>query len=166
MITEMISNYPVEYGNGHIFLKRDALTIEAPRGGEWVNSMHATLDKFVLGSFDEDYSSGTAKIVSKFEIIMNAEQDFQGQSFDVMRLLDILANPFADYLNEILIDPAKGTDDNPVTMTFSGNPQQIQYILSSWSESRSNYLVRSIDIDFMGDEIILKFGAVFFNYTP
>ncbi|MBC8376256.1 MAG: hypothetical protein H8E26_09425 [FCB group bacterium] len=166
MVTEMISNFPVEYGSGHLFLKRDALKISAPRGGEWVGEMRSTLDKFVLGSFNEDYSTGTANISSKFEIIMNAEQDFQGQSFDAMRLLDILANPFTDYLEEIVIDPVRETDDNPVEIVFSGSPQEIQYILSSWSESRSNYLIGSIDIDFQNEDLILTFSVTFFNYSP
>jgi len=166
MVTEMISNFPVEYGSGHLFLKRDALTISAPRGGEWVGEMRSTLDKFVLGSFNEDYSTGTANISSKFEIIMNAEQDFQGQSFDAMRLLDILANPFTDYLEEIVIDPVRQTDDNPVEIVFSGSAQEIQYILSSWSESRSNYLIGSIDIDFQSEDLILTFSVTFFNYSP
>jgi hypothetical protein len=166
MVTEMISNFPIEYGSGHLFLKRDALKISAPRGGEWVGEMRSTLDKFVLGSFIEDYSTGTANISSKFEIIMNAEQDFQGQSFDAMRLLDILANPFTDYLEEIVIDPVRQTDDNPVEIVFSGSAQEIQYILSSWSESRSNYLIGSIDIDFQSEDLILTFSVTFFNYTP
>lgn len=166
MITEMITSFPVEYGSGHIFLKRDALTMTAPRGGEWVPEMQSILDKFVQGSFIEDYSTGTAKITSKFEIVMNAERDFVGQSFDAMRLLDILANPFADYLNEIIIDPALETNDNPVQISFSGSMQQIQYILSSWAESRSNYLVQGIDIDFQRETLHMQIGVTFFNYTP
>ncbi|MBC8192053.1 MAG: hypothetical protein ISR87_08930 [Candidatus Marinimicrobia bacterium] len=166
MVTEMVSNFPLEYDSGHLYLKRDALSINAPRGGEWVGAMKTTLDKFVLGSFIEDYSSGTAKISSKFEIIMNAEKGFRGQSFDAMRLLDILANPFYDYLEEVVIDPARGTDDNPVQIIFSGSAQEIQYILSSWSESRSNYLIRSIDIEFKAEILKLTFGVTFFNYTP
>lgn len=166
MFTEMISNFPVEYGTGHLFLKRDALTITAPRGGEWVSAMKVTLDKFVQGSFVEDYSKGTAKISSKFELIMNAESDFQGQSFDALRLLDILANPFSDYLNEIVIDLARGTDDNPAQFSFTGSAQEIQYILSSWAESRSNYLIRSIDVEFQGQKLLLTCGVIFFNYLP
>ncbi|MCF7922778.1 MAG: hypothetical protein K9M55_08755 [Candidatus Marinimicrobia bacterium] len=166
MFTEMISNFPIEYGTGHLFLKRDALTITAPRGGEWVTTMKTTLDKFVQGSFIEDYSTGTAKISSKFEIIMNAESDFQGQSFDALRLLDILANPFSDYLNEIVIDLARGTDDNPAQFSFTGSAQEMQYILSSWAESRSNYLIRSIDVEYQGQKLLLTCGVVFFNYIP
>ncbi|MBT4035663.1 MAG: hypothetical protein HOB84_13495 [Candidatus Marinimicrobia bacterium] len=166
MVTEMVSNFPIEYGSGHLFLKRDALSMTAPRGGEWVAEMKSTLDKFVLGSYNEDYSSGTANISSKFEIIMNAEKDFQGQSFDAMRLLDILANPFTEYLEEIVIDPVRQTDDNPVQIVFSGSAQEIQYILSSWSESRSNYLIGSIDIDFQSETLVLTFSVTFFNYSP
>lgn len=166
MVTDMISSFPPDYESGHLFLKRDAITISAPRGGEWVGEMQNTLDKFVQGSFVEDYSTGTAKVSSKFELIMNAEQDFEGQSFDAMRLLDILANPYSDYLNEIVIDLARDIDDNPAEFTFSGSAQEMQFILSSWAESRSNYLIRSIDIDFQGEELILKFGVTFFNYTP
>ena len=166
MVTEMIGNFPLEYGSGHLFLKRDALSLTAPRGGEWVRGMKIALDKFVLGSFVEDYSTGTAKIASKFEIIMNAEQGFQGQTFDAIRLLDILANPFADYLVEIVIDLARGTEDNPAQFIFAGSTQEIQYILSSWSESRSNYLIRSIDVDFKGEDLMLIIDVAFFNYTP
>lgn len=166
MVTEMVSNFPVEYGPGHLFLKRDAFSMSAPRGGEWVKVFNSILDKFVLGSFNEDYSSGTANISSKFEIIMTAQRDFQGQSFDAMRLLDILANPFFDYLEEVVVDPAQGTNDNPAKFVFSGSSQEIQYILSSWSESRSNYLIRSIDIDFQGEELKLTIGVTFFNYSP
>ncbi|MBT3229857.1 MAG: hypothetical protein HOD43_09280 [Candidatus Marinimicrobia bacterium] len=166
MVTEMISNFPADYESGHLFLKRDALTISAARGGDWVGEMQTILDKFVQGSFVEDYSTGTAKVSSKFELIMNAEQDFEGQSFDAMRLLDILANPYSDYLNEIVIDLARDTDDNPAEFTFSGSAQEMQFILSSWAESRSNYLIKSIDIDFQGEELFLKFGVTFFNYTP
>ncbi len=166
MVTEMISNFPVEYASGHLFLKRDALALSAPQGGKWVREMQTTLDKFVLGSFNEDYSKGTVNISSKFEIIMNAEKDFRGQSFDAMRLLDILVNPFYDYLEEVVIDPALGTTDNPAQIIFTGSAQEIQYILSSWSESRSNYLIRSIDVEFKGEVLKLTFGVTFFNYTP
>ena len=166
MITEIIGNYPSESGKAHLFLKRDGLTFSAPRGGEWVAIMKNSLDKFVLGSFNEDYSSGSFKISSKFEIIMNAEQEFQPQEFDAYRLLDILANPFADYLTQIVIDIPRGTDDNPAQISFAGSTPEIQYILSSWAESRSNYLIRSIDIDFDGDALALTIGVIFFNYTP
>ncbi len=166
MVTEMISNFPTEYGDGHLFLKRDAISITAPRGGAWVGQTRTTLDKFVLGSFIEDYSTGTAKITSKFEIIMTSEKNFQGQNFDAMRLLDILANPFSEYLNEIIIDLGRGTDDNPAEFSFSGSVQEIQFILSSWAESRSNYLIRSIDVEFRGEEVRLTSGLTFFNYTP
>jgi len=166
MVTEMINSFPIEYGSGHLFLKRDALTITAPRGGEWVSEMQDVLDKFVQGSFIEDYGTGTAKITSKFELVMNADKDFEGLTFDAMRLLDILANPFDEYLNEIIIDPARGTDDSPVELSFSGSAQEMQFILSSWAESRSNYLIKSIDIDFQGEELHLQFGVIFFNYTP
>ncbi len=165
MITDIVQNYPTEYGNGHLFLKRDGLTITAPRGGEWVSQMKATLDQFVLGSFDEDYSEGKAKVSSKFEIIMNAEQDFEAQILDEMRLLDVLAHPFNDYLKQIIIDLPRGTDDNPAKFMFSGTAQEIQYILSSWAETRCNFLLRSVDVDFEGDELTLTFGVIFFNYS-
>jgi len=166
MVTDMINNFPTEYGSGHLYLKRDSFSMDAPRGGQWVEEMRSTLDKFVLGSFDEDYSTGTAKISSKFEIIMNAETDFQGQAFDAMRLLDILANPFFDYLDEVVVDPARGIDDNPAQLIFSGSAREIQYILSSWSESRSNYLIQSIDIQDLGEQLKLTIGVLFFNYQP
>ena len=166
MLTELIENYPAAYGKGHLFLKRDGLTITAPRGGEWTDLMKTTLDQFVLGSFNEDYSEGNAKISSKFEIIMNAEQDFQPQILDEMRLLDVLAHPFNDYLKQIIIDLPRGTDDNPAKFMFSGTAQEMQYILSSWAEARCNFLLRSVDIDFKGEEITLTFGVIFFNYTP
>ena len=166
MVTDMINNFPIEYGSAHLYLKRDAFSMSAPRGGQWVESMKTSLDKFVLGSFNEDYSTGTANISSKFEIIMNAETDFQGQTFDAMRLLDILANPFYDYLDEVVIDPARETNDNPVQFMFSGTSQEIQYILSSWSESRSNYLIDSIDIEAKGENLKLTVGVTFFNYSP
>lgn len=166
MITEIIDGFPVEYGTGNIYMKRDALTLTAPRGGEWVPEMQTVLDKFVEGSFIEDYGTGTAKITSKFEIVMNADRDFEGQSFDAMRLLDILANPFSDYLNEIVIDPALETNDNPVQISFTGSIQEIQFILSSWAESRSNYLIQAIDIDFQNETIQLQLDVTFFNYTP
>ena len=166
MVTEMISGLPFEYGAGKLFLKRDALTVTAPRGGEWVGEIQTVLDKFVQGSFIEDYSTGTAKIQSKFELVMNAEQDFEGQSFDAMRLLDILANPFNEYLEEIVIDPALDIDNNPVELSFSGSAQEMQFILSSWSESRSNYLIKSIEIDFDGEALYLQIGVIFFPYTP
>lgn len=166
MVTEMISGLPFEYGEGNLFLKRDALTVTAPRGGEWVGELQSILDKFVQGSFIEDYSTGTAKIQSKFELVMNAEQDFEGQSFDAMRLLDILANPFNEYLEEIVIDPALDIDNNPVELSFSGSAQEMQFILSSWAESRSNYLLKSIDMDFNGEALYLQIGVIFFTYTP
>ncbi len=166
MLTEILQNYPSEHGEGHLFLKRDGLTISAPRGGEWVAEIKAVLDKFVLGSFKEDYSTGSANISSKFEIIMNAEEDFEAVILDEMKLLDVLAHPFTDFLKKIVIDLPRGVDDNPAELTFEGSSQIIQYILSSWAESRSNYLVRSIDIEFEGDKLILKFGVIFFNYTP
>lgn len=166
MVTEIMDNYPAEDGDGHLFLKRDALKIEAPRGGEWVSEIKNTLDKFVIGSFNEDYSTGSASITSKFEIIMSAEENFQPVILDEMRLLDVLAHPFTDFLKQIIIDLPRGVNDNPAKLTFEGSTQVIQYILSSWSESRSNYLIRSIDIDFQGDAHTITFGVVFFNYTP
>jgi len=166
MVTEIISNYPLEYGSGNIFLKRDALTVTAPGGGEWVRSMRQTIDKFAAGNFNEDFSSGTARITSKFELVMNAEPDFVAQSFDAMRLLDLLANPFSDYLDEIIIDPALETNDNPVKLSFTGSLQEIQFILSSWAESRSNFLIQSIEIDFQHEILHLEIGVLFFNYTP
>jgi len=47
---------------------------------------------------------------------MNAEQGFQAQVLDGIRLLDILANPFSDYLNEIVIDISRDVNDNPAIL--------------------------------------------------
>lgn len=166
MLTEIINDYPDKVTNGHIFLKRDGLTITAPAGGVWTESVKTTLDEFVLGTFVKDFSKGNAVVKSKFEIIMNAEQEFQAQVLDGLRLLDVLANPFDDYLEEILIDLSKGVDDNPAVFTFGGSRQEIQFILSSWAESRSNFILRSVDIKFKAGQLILSFDITFFNYTP
>ncbi len=166
MLTEMIGVIPEDIGDAHLFLKRDALRMTAPQGDVWVTQMKSILDKFVLGSFTEDYSAGNIKISSKFEIIMNAEQDFEAQVMDEMRLLDVLAHPFNDYLQQIIIDLARGVDDNPAKFTFAGSPQEMQYILFSWAETRSNYLLRSVDIIFENNQLNLTFEVIFFNYTP
>ena len=104
---------------------------------------------------------------SKYEIIMTADPNFQAHVLDGIRLLDVLANPFSDYLVEILIDLSEGVDDNPAIFTFTGKNREIQYILSSWAESRSNFLLRSIDIKFQSEnKSLLTFDVIFFNYTP
>ena len=101
MVTEMISNFPIEYGSGHLFLKRDALKISAPRGGEWVGEMRSTLDKFVLGSFIEDYSTGTANISSKFEIIMNAESSILNK---IQKIAMEIHEEIVPYTKEVIIE--------------------------------------------------------------
>ncbi len=166
MTTELINDIPEDIGIAHLFVKRDALTFSAVQGGQWVSAMKSTLDKFVLGSFDENYSSGNVKISSKFEIIINAEQDFQAQVLDEMRLLDVLAHPFNKYLKQIILDLPRGVNDNPAKFTFGGNPQEVQYILSSWAETRANFLLRSVDIEFQKNDLILSFDVIFFNYNP
>ncbi len=166
LLTEIIDNYPIELGQGHLFLKRDALTITAPQGGAWVNKIKAALDQFVLGSFDESYSPGVATLKSKFSIIINAEQDFQVQVLDVMRLFDALAQPFDEYLQEIIVDLSGGISDNPAKFTFTGSPQEMQYILSYWAETRTNFLLRSVDIEFQDENLILSLDVIFFTYTP
>ena len=164
LATEILDNYPSEYGNGHLFLKRDALTVSAPRGGEWVGQIKSTLDKFVSGSFNEDYSTGNAKLTSKFDLIMYAEPGFQPQILSAIQLLDVLANPFNDYLRQIVIDLPRGVEDNPAKFAFAGTIQEMQYVLSSWAESRNNIRLTSIDVEFQGDELTLTIGAVFFTY--
>ena len=164
MITELVESYPHRSGRGKMFLKRDGVTISAPRGGEWVSEMKNTLDRFVLGNFNEDYNSGAAEISSKFEIIMNAEQDFQPQVLDEMRLLDVLAQPFNDYLKQIIIDLPKGINNNPAKFIFEGSIQEIQYILSAWAETRSNFILRSVEIDFNSGQMTLTFNVTFFQY--
>ena len=166
LVTELIDVYPAESGAGHLFLKRDALKLTAPRRGEWVGQVKSTLDKFVSGSFIEDYSSGKAVLTSKFELILYTEQDFQPQILSALKLLDVLAHPFNDYLKQIIIDLPRGVDENPAKFTFAGSIQEIQYILSSWAESRNNIRLTSIDIDFQGDELTLTIGAIFFTYKP
>lgn len=166
MVTELIGDIPDDIGTAHLFLKRDALTFTAIQGGDWVAAMKSTLDKFVLGSFDENYSTGNARISSKYEIIINAEQDFQPQILDEMRLLDVLAHPFNDYLQQIILDLPRGVNDNPAKFTFAGNFQEMQYVLSSWAETRTNFLLRSIDLEFQKNRLILSFDVIFFNYIP
>ncbi|MCF7824408.1 MAG: hypothetical protein K9N35_09595 [Candidatus Marinimicrobia bacterium] len=166
MVTEIIGGLPDQSVGTHLFLKRDALRMDASIGGPWIEQMKNTMDKFVLGSFNAAENPGEIKISSKYEIIMSAEQDFQPQILDGMRLLDVLAQPFADYLDEIVIDIAGGINDNPATFTFRGSKQEIQYILSSWAETRSNFLLRSIDLKFQKENILLSFDVLFFNYTP
>ena len=165
MLTEMIGVYPEDIGEAHLFIKRDALRMTAPRAGAWVTKMQAILDKFVLGSFNDSYQDGITKISSKFEIIMNAEQEFEAQLLDEMRLLDVLAHPFNDYLEQITIDLSRGVDDNPAKFRFAGTTQEMQYILSSWSETRSNYLLRSVDIQFENKQLKLTFDVLFFTYN-
>ena len=164
MLIEIIGVYPEELGTTNLFLKRDAISITAPRGGEWVGAVKKTLDAFVFGSFKENYSKGNAQVSSKFEIIMNAEQDFVAQNLDALRLLDVLAHPFNDYLEQIVIDLSRKTDDNPAKFSFSGTAQEIRYILSSWAESRCNILIRSVDIKFSSKEIFVTLDVEFFNY--
>jgi len=166
LATEVLDNMPAEYGSGHLFLKRDAFTITAPRGGEWVAQVKNTLDKFVSGSFNEDYNSGSANISSKFELILYAEPGFQPQILNAIQLLDVLAHPFNDYLKQIIIDLPRGVEDNPAKFTFGGSVQEMQYVLSSWAESRNNIRLTSIDVDLKGDELTLTIGAVFFTYSP
>ncbi|MEA3287427.1 MAG: hypothetical protein U9Q77_08645 [Candidatus Marinimicrobia bacterium] len=166
MLTEMIGVFPEDIGQAHLFLKRDALRMTAPRSDSWVPKMQSTMDKFVLGSFDESYGNGNIKISSKYEIIMNAEQDFEAQLLDEMRLLDVLAHPFNDYLEQIIIDLSQGVEDNPAKFIFSGTTQEMQYVLSSWSETRSNYLLRSVDINFENKKLRLTFDVLFFKYNP
>jgi len=165
MLIEFIDVFPPEHGSGNIFLKRDALSITAPSGGVWVQFVKTALDKFVLGSFDENYSSGNIRMTSKFEIIMNAEKDFQAQVLDEMGLLDALAHPFNEYLEQIIIDLSKGVNDNPAQFMFAGSPRQIQYILSSWAETRSNILLRSAEVEYQGQDLILTLDILFFNYS-
>lgn len=164
LATEILEKYPENIQDSHLFLKRDALRITASTGGAWVAQIDSTLDKFVLGTFNEDYTNGKAKISSKFEIIMNAERDFQAHVLDGMRLLDVLANPFYEYLVEINIDISRGVDDNPATFVFSGSKQEIQYVLSSWAETRGNFLLQSIDVKFRSGKLTLSFDVIFFNY--
>lgn len=164
MLTEIIASYPFEIGDGHVFLKRDALNITAPQGGEWVKQIRAALDKFVMGSFDEKPSPGTVKLVSKFSIIMNAEQDLHVQVLDEMKLLDVLANPFNDYLREIIVDLSRGIDDNPAKFTFTGSPQEMQYVLSYWAETRTNIVLRSADIQIENKKLVLILDVIFFKY--
>jgi len=166
MVSEILDNIPDNSMTAHLFLKRDALRMTAPTGGEWVDQVRKTMDRFVLGSFNSTEKEGKVHISSKFEIIMNAEQEFQAQVLDGLRLLDVLANPFSDYLVEIVIDLTRGVDDNPATFTFVGSKQEIQYIISSWAETRSNFLLRSVDLKFQVDKILLSFDVLFFNYTP
>ncbi len=166
MLTEIIGLVPPDLEDAHLFLKRDALRFTAPRSGSWVSQMKSTLDKFVLGTFNEDFSEGNAKISSKYEIIINAEQDFEAQIMDEMRLLDVLAHPFNEYLQQIVIDLARGVDNNPAKFTFAGTPQEMQYILSSWAETRSNYLLRSVDLKYESEQLVLSFDVIFFTYTP
>ena len=122
--------------------------------------------RFVLGDFNAVDKNGSVLVSSKFEIIMNAEQDFHAQVLDGIRLLDVLANPFADYLNEIVIDIENDVNDNPATFKFTGSKQEIQYILSSWAETRSNFLLKSVDLKFQETDILLTFDVLFFNYRP
>ena len=166
MVIELIGIYPPDLGPGTLFLKRDALTITAPRGGEWVKNLKQVLDRFVFGSFTENYSAGNARVSSKFDIIMTVEQDFQAQDLDALRLLDVLAHPFNDYLQQIVIDLSRQTDDNPAKFSFAGTPQEIQYVLSSWAESRCNFRLRSVSIDFKAKEIFVTLDVEFFNYRP
>ncbi|MCF7807862.1 MAG: hypothetical protein K9N38_05005 [Candidatus Marinimicrobia bacterium] len=166
LVTEIVQNYPDDMLDGHLYIKRDALNLSAPRGGAWVDSLQTIMDKFVLGSFKADYSSGKVQISSKFSLIMAREPNFQANVLDGIRMLDVLANPFSDYLEEIVIDLSKGVDNNPATFTFKGSSQEMQYILSAWTESRTNLLLRSIDIKFRGENSILTFDVIFFDYRP
>lgn len=165
MLIDIIDIYPPEYGSGNIFLKRDAIKVTAPSGGMWVQFVKRSLDRFVLGNFDENYNTGNVILNSKFEIIMNAEKDFQAQLLDKMGLLDVLAHPFNKYLEQIVIDLGKGIDNNPAQFIFAGTSQQIQYILSSWAETRTNILLRSAEVEYHGQELVLTLDVLFFNYS-
>lgn len=166
LLIELVQNYPEDLLDGHLFLKRDALRLSAPTGGNWVDSMQVVMDKFVLGSYKADYSSGKVEITSKFSLIMARERDFQANILDGLRMLDVLANPYSDYLTEIAIDLSKGVDNNPAEITFTGSAQEMQYILTAWAESRTNFLLRSIDIKFRGSESLLSFDILLFDYQP
>lgn len=164
LVMDILQSYPSDMTDGHLYMKRDALRLSAPTGGEWVDSLQAVMDKFVLGSYKADYSTGKVQITSKFSLIMAREADFQANVLDGLRMLDVLANPFNDYLQEIVIDLSRDVDNNPATFTFSGSPREMQYILSAWSESRTNLLLRSIDIKFKGDNTTLTFDVILFDY--
>lgn len=164
MLIDLVGMIPEDLGETNLFLKRDALTISAPRGGKWVENTKKILDKFVFGSFNEDYSSGKGRVSSKFEIIMAAEPDFVAQDLDALRLLDVLAHPFNDYLEQIVVDLSRGVNDNPARFSYSGTTREIQYVLSSWAESRVNMRIISADIRIKGNKVFITLDVEFFDY--
>lgn len=164
LVTELVEAYPSDLYDGHMFIKRDALRMSAPQGGAWVDSLQAVMDQFVLGSYKADYATGKVEITSKFSLIMAREADFQANILDGLRMLDVLAHPFDEYLTEIVIDLSLGTDNNPAQIIFQGSSQEMQYILTAWAESHTNFLLRSIDIKFRGAESTLTFDIILFDY--
>jgi hypothetical protein len=166
LAAEILKVLPENLSNIHLFLKRDALSITASSGGPWVAAVEKVLDKFVVGNFTKNYSAGNIKVSSKFELIMNAAQDFQPQILDELHLLDVLAHPFNDYLEKIELDMLKGIKDNPGTFIFSGSGASMQRLLEYWARAYTNIRLRSVDLEKRGNKYLLSLDVELFTYTP
>ena len=167
LATDILGYIPADMDNAHLFIKRDALTLTASHGGEWVAGIKSALDRFVLGNYNENYGTGRFRVTSKFEIIMNAEQDFKPQILTGTKpLLDVLAAPFNKYLDEIIVDLPKGIDHNPAKFTFSGPRTAMVEIMNSWAEARTNILLRSSDLVIHNGTAVLTLDTEFIPYEP
>lgn len=164
MAVELLSILPQDLSATRLEIKRDALTLRTQQDGDWVDSLKNVVNQFVIGNFSTEGENSERVLKNKYEIVLKAERDFEPVLLDELGLLDVLAHPFDKFLDEILIDLSAETHDNPAIFTFTGSSQIIQFILSSWSKTPCNYLLRSLDIQFQGDSLKVTIDVIFFNY--
>lgn len=141
--------------DSRLSLDRHQFTLET-------NSLTPAAREAILGILS-DVSTGDAvnNAIQNGRITLSSDYDsqknlpayFELTSGDVYHNLDGLVGQFEKYLNQIVIDVAKGVDNNPAQIIFVGNRWIIHSILQAWIGFQSNYILEKLVIQQQTDGI-------------
>ncbi len=123
-----------------VVLSRTTMEINGPRIPSHQKALDAIFTEFTMGTLD---ASGQDGIGGSFELVIPPVKVFAVDSRDALGILDLLANPFEQQLDRIILDVAAGVDQNPAKFEFHGTLLGLSDILGKWSRHTLNYLLQS-----------------------
>ena len=152
LLNNLVAGFSNQKMDGNIQLGGDSLIIITPENESIVEYIESILDGNTLSIVSKNKIKNKIEINVKLLSFLPEIPINKFTNIDALRLLDNLASPFADYLQEIIIDLSKGINDNPSQYDFLGTPAEIGHILSSWAEYRNNFVLETATINIENSE--------------
>jgi len=145
-----------------IALDRESLTIKGSGLARRSEQVRAAMNEF---SMAKSSTSNDQRIAGSFELIIPPVYEFSVDVRDALGILDVIAHPFEDQLNQIVFDLEGGVANNPMRLEFSGSLTTLSNVLERWSDVTLNYILENATLNRQGNRFFLTINIRLIPYS-